>query len=30
ATKPTRGSQKRRLEGKKQRSTTKQLRGRVE
>ncbi|WP_135457809.1 alternative ribosome rescue aminoacyl-tRNA hydrolase ArfB [Vibrio echinoideorum] len=29
ATKPTRGSQKRRLEGKKQRSTTKQLRGRV-
>ena len=30
ATKPTRGSQKRRLEGKKQRGTTKQLRGRVE
>lgn len=30
ATKPTRGSQKRRLEEKKQRSTTKQLRGRVE
>ncbi|PMK06854.1 alternative ribosome rescue aminoacyl-tRNA hydrolase ArfB [Vibrio splendidus] len=30
ATKPTRGSQKRRLEGKKQRSTTKLLRGRVE
>ncbi|UPR37066.1 aminoacyl-tRNA hydrolase [Vibrio cyclitrophicus] len=29
ATKPTRGSQKRRLESKKQRSTTKQLRGRV-
>ncbi|MFA0521458.1 aminoacyl-tRNA hydrolase, partial [Vibrio sp. 10N.222.55.E8] len=27
--KPTRGSQKRRLESKKQRSTTKQLRGRV-
>ncbi|MFA0502503.1 aminoacyl-tRNA hydrolase, partial [Vibrio sp. 10N.222.46.A1] len=30
ATKPTRGSQKRRLESKKQRSTTKQLRGRVD
>jgi ribosome-associated protein len=29
ATKPTKGSQKRRLESKKQRSTTKQLRGKI-